>query len=104
MLDAAQEASVFVNGRSRADLDSNRLLALALVRLIEIIGEAANRVSEETRSSIPTIPSPLVIAMRNRLIRGYFDVDNDRVWDTVVDDLPPMIAALEEALFDTLGP
>ena len=98
MLDAAREAEAFVRGRARADLDSNRMLSLALVRLIEIIGEAATHVSDETRMQVPDIPWPLVVGMRNRLIHGYFDVDLDRLWDTVVADLPPLIIALEAAL------
>ena len=98
MLDAALEAEGFLRGRVRADLDNNRMLALALVRLIEIIGEAATRVSDETRKQIPDVPWVLVVGMRNRLIHGYFDVDLDRVWDTVGDDLPPLMVALEVAL------
>jgi uncharacterized protein with HEPN domain len=74
------------------------MLQLALIRLIEVIGEAAGRVSDDTRSQISSVPWPLVIAMRNRLIHGYFDVDVDRVWDTVVNDLPPLIAAVETYL------
>lgn len=100
MLDAAREAEAFLQERSRVDLDNNRMLALALVRLIEIIGEAANYVSQEARDQITAIPWALVVGMRNRLIHGYFDVDLDRVWDTVVDDLPPLIAALQTALQD----
>ena len=74
------------------------MLLLALVRLIEIIGEAANRVSENTRKLIPSVPWPLLIAMRNRLIHGYFDIDADRVWDTMVNDLPPLVAAIKAFL------
>lgn len=59
------------------------MLLLALVRLIEVTGEAASRVSDATRKHIPSVPWPLVTAMRNRLIHGYFDVDLDRVWGTV---------------------
>jgi uncharacterized protein with HEPN domain len=98
MLDAAREAGAFVRGQDRSDLERNRMLQLALIRLIEVIGEAAGRVSEDTRKQITTIPWPLVIAMRNRLIHGYFDVDVERVWDTVVNDLPPLVAAIEAHL------
>ena len=98
MIEAAREAQDFARGHVRSDLDSNRMLALALVRLIEIIGEAASRVSEETRAHVPNIPWTFVVAMRNRLIHGYFDIDLDRVWDTVSDDLPPLIVAVEAAL------
>jgi uncharacterized protein with HEPN domain len=74
------------------------MLVLALFRLIEVLGEAASRVSNDTRKQISSVPWPLVIAMRNRLIHGYFDVDLDRVWDTVVNDLPPQIVAIETVL------
>jgi uncharacterized protein with HEPN domain len=98
MLDAAREALTFVLGKSRASLDDERMLALSLVREIEIIGEAAAQISEETRQQLAEIPWAQIIAMRNRLIHAYFDVDLDRVWDTVTDDLPHLIADLENIL------
>ena len=98
MLDGAKEAMAFAARRTRADLDHDRLLLLALVKSIEIIGEAASQVTEATRARIPTIPWPAIVAMRHRLVHAYFDVDPDRVWDTVADDLPPLIAALDEVL------
>jgi len=98
MVDAAREAGTFVRGQTRTDLEHNRMLVLALVRLVEVIGEAASRVSEDTRRRIPSIPWPHVVAMRNRLILGYYEVDLDRVWDTIVNDLPPLIAAVEAHL------
>jgi uncharacterized protein with HEPN domain len=94
MLDAANEALTFARGRTRADLDSDRMLALALVKCIEIIGEAAARVTAAGRQAHPTIPWANIVAMRNRLIHAYFDIDMDRVWDTLVDDLPPLVSAL----------
>ena len=70
ILDHAREAYMLVQNRFRRDLDDDRLLNLALVRLLEIIGEAANRVSLEERSRYPQIPWPQIIGMRNRLILG----------------------------------
>lgn len=64
------------------------MLALSLVRLLEIIGEAANNVSEGFRSEHPDIPWRKVVGIRKRLIHGYFDLDLDIVWDTVRKDLP----------------
>lgn len=84
-----------VHGRKRADLDQDRLLNLALVRLLEIIGEAANRVPEEQRAELPQIPWPQIVSLRNRLIHGYDEVDFDILWQMVVHDLPPLIEALE---------
>jgi uncharacterized protein with HEPN domain len=96
MLDAAQEALSFAQGRARSDLDRNRMLTLSLVKSIEIIGEAAAQVSPDTRQQYPDIPWASIVAMRNRLIHAYFDIDRDRVWETVTDDLPPLIAELEK--------
>lgn len=75
MLDAAKEAESFVLGKSRTALDTDRMLVLALVKDIEIIGEAASKASEETRLKCPEIPWPDIVNMRNRLIHAYFDVD-----------------------------
>ena len=66
----------------------NRVLQLALTRLMEIVGEAANRVSQSTRQANPKIPWPRIIGMRNRLIHGYDVIDFDLLWDTVTNDLP----------------
>jgi uncharacterized protein with HEPN domain len=98
MLDAAREAMGYATAKSRPDLDRDRMLQHSLVRCIEIVGEAANRVSDETRAACPALPWPAIVGMRNRLIHAYFDVDLDRLWDTVVADLPPLVAALEAAL------
>ena len=95
MLDAAREARSFVHGQARSALDSNRMLVLSLLRSIEVIGEAAAQTTAAFQDAHPEIPWPQIIAMRNRLIHAYFDVDVDRVWDTVTADLPPLIAQLE---------
>jgi uncharacterized protein with HEPN domain len=96
MLDHAREAVAMVEGRSRADLDRDRQLNLALVRLLEIIGEAASRIPEETRSSYPQVPWAHIVSLRNRLIHGYDAVDFDVLWRILKDDLPPLITALEK--------
>ena len=98
MFDAAREASQFIAGKSRADLDRDRVLALALVKEIEIIGEAAGKVSDEARERCAGIPWAIITGMRNRLIHGYFSVDLDIVWQTATVELPPLAAALEECL------
>ena len=98
MLDHAKEAVAMAAGRTRSDLDSDRQLNLSLVRLLEIVGEAAGRVSAEERLRHPDIPRPEIVGLRNRLIHGYDSVDFDILWHIVSDDLPPLIAALENAL------
>jgi uncharacterized protein with HEPN domain len=98
MLAAAEEAVGFADGRDRDDLDADRMLALALVRSIEIVGEAGARVSEEGRAAVPDVPWREIVAMRNRLIHAYFDVDPDIVWQTIKEDMPPLIVTLKDAL------
>jgi uncharacterized protein with HEPN domain len=96
MLDSAKEAMSFIRGRKRSDLDTDRMLVLSLVKSVEIVGEAASKVTKESREGHPEVPWLNIIGMRNRLIHVYFDIDLDRVWDTITEDLPPVIAALEK--------
>jgi len=98
MLDAAKEALSFAKNRTRANLYADRMLALSIVKSIEIIGEAASTISKGFREGHKEIPWANIIAMRNRLIHVYFDIDLDRVWDTITDDLPPLIASLEKII------
>jgi len=95
MLDYSREAILLARQWSRRDLATNRMLQLSLVRLVEIVGEAASRVSSETRQRHPQIPWPQISGMRNRLIHGYDFVDYDILWRTVTDDLPALVAAVE---------
>ena len=98
MLDHAREAVDMISGNTPEDLEKKRMLELALVRLVEIIGEAAGRVSQFGQAKFPEIPWREVIGMRNRLIHGYDSVDLNVLWDTVELDLPPLISQLEEIL------
>jgi uncharacterized protein with HEPN domain len=98
MLEHSREAITLTRGKTRADLDSDRVLSLALVRLLEIVGEAAGRVSDETRAHEPEIPWPQIIGLCNRLIHRYDAVDYDILWQIITDDLPALVAMLETAL------
>ncbi|MDQ3459196.1 MAG: DUF86 domain-containing protein [Deinococcota bacterium] len=98
MLEAAHEALLFADGKHREHLDTDRMLVLSLVKLIEIIGEAATGLSNEYRQAHPHIPWRDLVAMRNRLIHAYFDVNLDIVWRTVTEELPRLCKDLEEAL------
>ncbi len=98
MLDHAREAVAMITGKGRTDLQRQRMLELALVRLIEIIGEAAARVSPEGQAEYSFIPWREVVGMRNRLVHGYDSIDLDVLWDTIEDDLPPLIDELERVL------
>ncbi len=95
MVEAAREAVGFASTRTRDDLEHDRMFALAVVRCIEIIGEAATRLSEEAKAEYPNIPWRSVIGMRNRLVHAYWDIDPERVWDTLELDLPALISMLE---------
>ncbi len=103
MLDAAGEAVEMAAGRSRGDLDTNRMLNLAIVRLLEIVGEAATRVPEEFRARFPDIPWRDVSDLRNRPIHGYDNLDFDVLWAIVHDDLPQLIGRLR-AIVETTAP
>lgn len=104
MADAAREAIVFAEHRRREDLDHDRMLALSLVKCIEIVGEAASQVSDDFCREHPEIPWRHIVGMRHRLIHAYYSVDMDRVWDTITDDLPPLLAALESMIESLIPP
>ena len=98
ILDAARKALHFAKNRNREDLNEDEMLALALVHLLEIIGEAANGVSDGFRKRYPNTPWKKMVGLRNRLIHGYFDINLDIVWDTVMKDLSPLIADLQKII------
>lgn len=98
MLDAGQKAVAFLHGKNREDLDTDEKLALAVVRLLEVMGEAANQVSAPFQAAHPEIPWVALRGTRNRLIHGYFDVDYDVLWQIVRTDLPPLIRRLHELI------
>jgi uncharacterized protein with HEPN domain len=98
--DSAEEALSFVNNRTREDLDRDRMLSLALVRLIEIMGEAANHVSESCQAKYFQIPWRQIVGMRNRIIHAYFDVDLDIIWQVITQDLGSLLSEVQKAIKD----
>ena len=98
MLDHALEAVAMIKDRDRADLDSNRMLNLALVRLLEIVGEAAANVPLDERARFAELPWPDIVGLRNRLVHEYSMVDFDVLWQIVTKDLPVLIKSLEKTL------
>jgi uncharacterized protein with HEPN domain len=98
ILDAAREAVLFAQDKTRNDLNTNRMLTLSLVKCIEIVGEAAANITRERQNELPQIPWPQIIGMKNPLIHAYFEVNLDIVWDVVTDNLPPLIAELEKII------
>jgi uncharacterized protein with HEPN domain len=98
ILDAAREAVDFSEGQDRRSLEADRKLNLSLVRLLEIIGEAAKGITNDFRREHPELPWKSMIGMRDRLIHGYFDINLDIIWKTVKNDLPPLIDKIEKIL------
>ncbi len=95
MLDHAREAVAMANGKTRDDLYTDRMLNLALVRLLEIVGEAASRTPLDERAQHGDIPWSQIVGLRNRLIHGYDSVDFEILWQIVNKDLPNLILSLE---------
>jgi len=95
MHDAAEEAIGFARGRTRADLEDDRLLVLGLIKAMEIIGEAARQVSQSTRDALPDIPWDDIIGMRHRLVHAYFDINLDILWQTIQEDIPSLLDILK---------
>lgn len=93
MIGAAEAAQSFLKGRSRKDLDADQMFEFALVRAVEIIGEAGAGVSKAAQAEIP-IPWPRIVSMRNRLIHGYADIDKNILWKTASEEIPELLAIL----------
>ena len=95
ILIAARKALKFLEGMTWEAFEQSDLHQSAVIRPLEIIGEAARRVSQQTRAAHPEIPWEQMIGMRNRLIHEYFRLNLAMVWETVQDDLPRLIALIE---------
>ena len=95
MIDAAETIAGFIIGRECADLDVDRMLLFAVVHAVEVIGEAATKMTDETRLAAPDIPWSAIIGMRNRLIHGYFEIDTGIVWKTVSVEIPALLPKLK---------
>ncbi|TAN42573.1 MAG: DUF86 domain-containing protein [Nitrospirae bacterium] len=102
MLDAAEEAISFSKGNTRKSLTTDRKLVLAIVKSIEIIGEAATKVTAEGRALLPQLQWPSIIGMRNRLIHAYYEINLDILWKTVKKDLPPLILELQKMISELI--
>jgi uncharacterized protein with HEPN domain len=98
MIDTANKALRFVEGVSREDFDNNELLQLSLTHLLQVIGEAARRVSPDFRSTYSTIPWQAVVGMRSKVVHDYLNVDQDIVWNTIKNDLPFLVEQLEKII------
>jgi len=98
MIEAARAALRFASGRTRQDLDDDEMFRFALVRAVEVVGEAASRVTEDGRALVPGLPWQAMAGMRNRLVHAYFAIDADVLWETVHRALPEMLSIVEAAM------
>lgn len=96
MLEAAQKIREFSKEKNREAFEQDEMLQLALVRLIEIIGEAAARISQDFRDKHSSIAWQAIKGMRNRLVHAYFDIDYDVVWNTITVAIPQLIEQIEK--------
>lgn len=96
MLDKAYEALSLVRGKTRQDYDRDSALRLALTHLIQVIGEAARRVSPQFRDRHPQIPWEAIAGMRRKIVHDYMNVDEDIVWDSVTQEPHPLIEELRK--------
>ena len=96
MLDMSRKAMMMVGGKDRKDFDGDEKLRLALAHLLQIVGEAARRVSQESREAHPQIPWAAIIGMRHKVVHDYLNVDEDVVWNTVTLELAPLVTQLEQ--------
>ena len=95
MAEAARTAMRFCQGREQHELDSDTMLRMALLHAVQIIGEAAARMSDAGRAAAPGVEGPVIVAMRDRLMHAYFDVNTDILWKTVMLSLPDLLRQLE---------
>lgn len=95
MLDAARAVKGFVSSRRYNDYEKDRMLRSAVERNIEIIGEAANRISDAFKKAYPEIPWKRIIGQRNVLIHEYGEIKHERIWIVAAKRIPELIALLE---------
>ena len=98
ILDACHTVQQISAGKTRSSLDEDIVIMLALTRLVEIIGEAATHISEETRNTLPEIPWRNIIGMRNRVIHDYGGVNYDILWKVAAERIPELREILERVL------
>jgi uncharacterized protein with HEPN domain len=103
MIAGARSAVGDIQGKDRDSLGADHVRGLGLIKCVEIVGEAAGRVSPELKERHPAIPWGRIVGMRNRLVHGYFEIDYDQVWATLTEDLPPLIERLESILAEEFG-
>lgn len=92
---AARRLSEYVKDVCEEDFQRNQILQDAVVKRLEIIGEAANQVSGQFKNAHPEVPWPLLVGMRHRLVHEYFHIDLAKVWDVAKNEAPKLIQQIE---------
>lgn len=100
--DSVQKIKEFTQGVSYKEFVENDMIVSAVIRKLEIIGEATNKVSRKTKDSYPDFPWRTLTKMRNFLIHEYFGVDVEAVWDTVQENIPELEREIALILADFL--
>jgi uncharacterized protein with HEPN domain len=98
MLETALRLRALSASRTRSDFDADDVAQLAMLHLIQRLGEGASRLSADFRADHPEFPWAGMIGMRNRIVHGYDDHDPDIIWRVATEDIEPVIAALDRAL------
>ena len=98
IIEAIESINKFIENRDKHDLYMDDMLQSAVARKFEIIGEAANQVTEETKLQYPEVPWKEAISMRNKMIHEYFGIDYEYLWDTAKNDLPNFKSLIEKIL------
>lgn len=94
MVEACEALQRFTVGRERNALVQDEMLLFAVVRAVEIVGEAASKVTQETRDTHPHIPWRAIVGMRNRLVHAYFEINVDMVWVAATQEIPLLLSQL----------
>jgi uncharacterized protein with HEPN domain len=88
--DAIEAIEIFIHGKTLDDFKKDDYFQSAVIRKLEVIGEAAKHVSPKIKMIAIDIPWEPIVAVRNRLIHGYFSIDEERVWGMVIQDIPKL--------------
>lgn len=95
MVDAISRIFDFVDGKTKDEIQNDSILYYAVVKNIEIIGEAAYMLTPEFKDAHPATPWRIIVGMRHFLVHGYYEVDSEEVWNVVDKDLKPLKEQLE---------
>lgn len=96
MLDMTRRAITALQSKNRVDYDTDDILRMGLTHLVQVIGEAARKVSAQFQQTHPEIPWRQIIGMRHRIVHDYMRVDEDILWEVVSNDLPALLPHLEQ--------